>query len=409
MSRLRTQKSRRRFLQEASLISLTPTIPMFLAHAGRAATAEDNKRGRILVVIQLDGGNDGINTVVPLQDEGYARHRKELRLRKGQLLKVSEAAGLHPAMQGAADLLEDGRMAIVQGVGYPNPSRSHAVSGSIYQTAKFDPAEHKTSGWLGRAMDQFSTPEADAADGRTNCVLLGDENPPIALRGRRSAAISLAHLNDLKLTTQQTPAATPDSSPDSSTDDLVAFTRRATADAFAAAKVIDEVTSRSAKSDAYPATKLGQRLQSIGQLIKSDFGASVYYAVQSGYDTHSAQLPSHARLLGEFAGALQAFDDDMKSAEYGDRIVTLCFSEFGRRVQENGSLGTDHGTAGPMFLAGAVQPGLVGAVPSMTDLKDGDLKSQFDFRQVYATLISDWLGVSAEKVLGEEFKKLKLV
>lgn len=404
MSDHRNQQTRRRFLENASLISLAPTVPFFLTNLGQANTAAKKHQERVLVVIQLSGGNDGINTVVPYRDDGYAKHRKELRLPEQRLLKVSDSAGLHPAMQGAADLLEDGRLAIVQGVGYPNPNRSHEVSMSIYQTARFDPTEHENSGWLGRAMDQHAMHKATAQEGRTNCVLLGDENPPVALRGRRSAALALAHLKDLTLSGQQTPL-NKNSSPK---DDLLAFTKRATADAFAAAKTIDEITTRSARNNDYPATKLGQRMQSIGQLIKSDFGASVYYAIQSGYDTHAAQLPSHARLLTEFAGALKAFDTDMKRAGLGDKVVTLCFSEFGRRVQENGSLGTDHGTAGPMFLSGAVQPGLVGSVPSMTDLEDDDLKRQFDFRQVYSTLISDWLGYSAKTVLGGEFEKLKL-
>jgi uncharacterized protein (DUF1501 family) len=403
MSDHRTQQTRRRFLENASLISLAPTIPFFLTNIGKAEAAAKKDPERVLVVIQLNGGNDGINTVVPFRDEGYAKHRKELRIPEAQLLKVSESAALHPAMQGAADLLEDGRLAIVQGVGYPNPNRSHEVSMSIYQTARFDPTEHENSGWLGRAMDQRTVQQVAAA-GRTNCVLLGDENPPVALRGRRSSALALAHLKDLTLSGEQAAL----NGDDPAKDDLLAFTRRATAEAFAAAKTIDEITTRSAKNSDYPATKLGQRMQSIGQLIKSDFGASVYYAIQSGYDTHAAQLPSHARLLTEFSRALKAFDTDMKGEGFGDKVVTLCFSEFGRRVQENGSLGTDHGTAGPMFLSGAVQPGLVGAVPSMTDLEDDDLKRQFDFRQVYATLISDWLGYSAKTALDGNFEKLKL-
>ncbi len=393
--------NRRQLMQRSPLIAMAPTIPAFLGRSLRAA--EPNNDGRILVVIQLSGGNDGINTVVPYSDDGYAKHRSHLRLKTTDLIRLSDQAGLHPSMRPAADLLEDGRLAIVQGVGYPNPNRSHDVSMAIWQTARLAAAEHTTFGWLGRAMDGYPGP----TDGSPHSVLLGSENPPIALRGRRTTSISLAHLEDLKL---RTDAELMHTATDGSAEDLLSFTRRTALDALSAAELINEVTSSSAKETTrYPRTQLADRLKSIAQLIKSDFATPVYYAIQPGYDTHAAQLVSHSRLLRDLAGATQAFLDDLQAAGLDDRVVVLGFSEFGRRVNENASLGTDHGTAGPVLIAGSpVQSGLVGETPSMTDLEDGDLKMGIDFRQVYATLLEAWLGLDP-RTLGESFAPLPLI
>lgn len=394
--------TRRQFLRNSSLIAMSPAIPTFLSSTVRAATFDHQER--ILVVIQLDGGNDGINTVVPFADEGYAKHRKELQLKPNRLIRINDEVGLHRSLKPVADLLEDGKLAVVQGVGYPNPNRSHEVSMAIWQTARFDREEHKTFGWLGRSTDARAR-----SDRRSNLdsILLGSENPPIALRGRRSTSVSLAHLDDLKLKSDLHLKSTANDGK----GDLLSFARRASLDARATADLIDEVTKSSARDETtYPETQLASRLSSIAQLIKSGFKTPVYYAIQPGYDTHAAQLPSHARLLNELAGAMKAFQDDLQRAGVADRVLTFCFSEFGRRVKENASLGTDHGTAGPIFLTGEqVNAGLIGTPTDMTNLENGDLKLQFDFRQVYASLLEDWMSLKSESVVGGSFDKLKIV
>lgn len=388
--------SRRNFLRDSALISLAPAIPAFLRRTANGATADSD--GRILVVVQLSGGNDGINTVIPYADEGYAQHRRELRIDVDDVLRLNDQVGLHPRLEPMADLLDDGRLAIVQGVGYPNPDRSHDVSMAIWQTARFDPAEHKSYGWIGRATDELSQPPG----GAPHSVLLGDGSPPVALRGRRSISIELAHLHDLQMTPG---AALPNPTLADDADDLLAFARRTVVDARTAAELIDDVVQTSAAdAAAYPTTQLATRLKSIAQLIKADFAAPVYYAIQPGYDTHVAQRATHARLLRDLSGAIKAFVDDLQASGLGERVLVMGFSEFGRRVAENGSLGTDHGTAGPVFLAGAgIEPGLHQKTPSMTDLADGDLKMSVDFRSVYATILARWLGVDPEPILGGEF------
>lgn len=403
----RSHFNRREFLAHSSLIALAPTVPAFLSRIARAGESAAN--GRILVVIQMSGGNDGINTVVPFADEGYVKHRDKLRIRTDELIKINDQVGLHPALRSIAELLHDGRLAIVQGVGYPNPDRSHDVSMAIWQTARFDPTEHKSFGWIGRAMDDGPQPST----GSPQMLLLGTENPPIAIRGRRSTSVALAHLQDLRLIDNAARLAV--SEPEIRTSDptanITAFVQRSALDAYAAADLLEDVTQRSsARAAGYPSAKLGDRLRMIAQLIKADFGTPVYYAVQDGYDTHAGQLPTHQDLLSALAQSLRAFLEDLKAARLDDRVVVLCFSEFGRRVAENASLGTDHGTAGPVIVAGrSVRPGLIGEVASLSDLDDGDLKMGIDFRQIYAAVLEQWLGLKSAAALGGSFSPLNIV
>ncbi|MBL8850927.1 MAG: DUF1501 domain-containing protein [Planctomycetaceae bacterium] len=393
--------SRRHFLRDSALIALAPSVPVFLGRTVRSADITAD--GRILVVIQLDGGNDGINTVIPFADPGYAQHRQELRIADDKLIKLNDQVALHPDLKPLAELLDDGRLAIVQGVGYPNPDRSHDVSMAIWQTARFDAAEHKSYGWLGRALDAAPAP----ADGAPHSILVTDRTPPVALRGRRCSSVAMANLNDLQIRPGASLAATEAAN---DADDLLAFTRRATLDARSAADRIDDVVQSTAGAAEYPQTGLADRLKTVAQLIKANFATPVYYAIQSGYDTHSTQLATHGKLLRELAGAVRAFLDDLQSSGLADRVLVMGFSEFGRRVEENASLGTDHGTAGPMFLAGAgIHPGLHQAIPSMTDLVDGDLQMSVDFRSVYAAILSQWLRVDPLPVLGGEFAKCELL
>lgn len=391
---------RRDLLKRSSLIALAPTVPGFLQRLARAA--DEKRDARILVVVQLDGGNDGVNTVVPYRDEGYARHRDKLRLNAANLHKLSEDAALHPAMRAAADLVESGRLAIVQGVGYPNPNRSHDVSMAIWHTARFDRAEHKSYGWIGRALDEEPPGDSAAA------MLVGEGAVPGALVGRRSIAASFSRLDELAI--QNTAARNGLAGNPSASDDLTDFVRRATLDAYTTADRVSAATGRERGKANYPNSELAQHLAIVARLIEADLPTRVYYAVQRGYDTHAVQQPTHGRLLRELSEALKAFLDDLAAARLDERVLVLCFSEFGRRVAENASQGTDHGTAGPVLLAGPrVRAGLHGTTPSLADLVDGDLKMSVDFRQVYAAILRDWLGLSPETALGGDYEPLKLL
>ncbi len=406
--------SRRDFLraglQTSTLIALGPTVPCFLAQTARAA--KPARDGRVLVVVQMDGGNDGINTVVPFADEGYAKYRKVLRLPTDRVLRINKEVGLHPAMGDAAKLLESGRLAIVQGVGYPNPSRSHFKSMAIWHSANVkipkedvvDAESKAVYGWIGQALDGGPRP----ADGSPGATFIGTSAPPDALRSRRSVATAMTRPEDAFLALK---GAKPSVHGPAEGSDLAAFVRRNTLDAYATSERMAEVMRAKDTGANYPATGLAARLRVIARLIKGGVGTRVFYTSQpqNSYDTHYVQLPFHEDLLRELSGAVKAFLDDLAAAKLAERVAVLCFSEFGRRVQENGSQGTDHGTAGPVFVAGPlVKAGLVGETPKLLDLQDGDLKMGIDFRRVYAAVLANWLELPSKTALAGKFERLPL-
>src|SRR5262249_41821724 len=278
--------SRRDFLKHASLVALAPSIPGFLAHTARAA--EPARDGRILVVLELSGGNDGINTVVPFADEGYAKCRTALRLPADRMHKITKEVGLHPAMGDAAKLLESGRLAVVQGVGYPNPSRSHFKSMTIWQSANVNlpkedvvDAESKAVyGWIGQGLDEGRKP----ADGTPGALFVGSGSMPVALRSRRSVASAIARPEDSILTLKGAINSTAEEV--KRRDDLAAFVRRSTLDAYATSERMAAVLRADDKNAAYPANGLAGRLRVIARLIKGGGGTRVFYTSQSSYDTH---------------------------------------------------------------------------------------------------------------------------
>jgi uncharacterized protein (DUF1501 family) len=281
---------------------------------------------------------------------------------------------------------------------------------AIWHTARFDREEHDGPGWLGRALDGTKPRTGSPAS-----IYSGIETVPVALRGRRCEAAALSRLDDFKLDLPLNPRplwhgleTTPQRGVDQG-DDLTAFVRRSLLDAYTTADRMTEIASRPDEGGSYPATGLADRLRLIARLLKAGCETRVFYTGQGGYDTHSNQLPEHAALLNDLGTALRVFLDDLKAAKLADRVAVLVFSEFGRRVAENASKGTDHGTSGPVFLAGpAVQAGLLGTTPSLLDLENGDLKVGVDFRRIYATVLEEWLGLDAKASLGGAFERLPL-
>ena len=380
-------KNRRQFLRRSAFLSLTPLVPNFLLRS--TVGAENRDSDRILVVIQLSGGNDGINTIVPMQDEGYAKYRQDLRIAKPTLLEIDGDSGFHPQLRGLADLFEDGRLSIAHAVGYPNPNRSHFESMDIWQTAEMNAQRRKNDiGWLGAAASVSESPRGPHA------FHVGDSDLPIALRGRRCVTTSLSSFDDLSLamSDQLVTGDVGGNNPSSDgTQSLTDFIHRSVSTAYASAQELSENTNVETKSR-YPSSGLAQRLKIIAQVIKSRSAGRIYYTSQAGYDTHASQVPIHSNLLGTLSSSLKAFMDDLQDAGLQDRVLVMAFSEFGRRVRENASAGTDHGTAGPVLLAGStLAKRQYGKIPSLTDLESGDLKYDRDFRDLYATILQDWL------------------
>ncbi len=387
---------RRNFLKTSGLLSLTPLVPGFVNRLAAQTKAETDQK--ILVVIEMNGGNDGINTIVPHKDPEYAKRRPKLKLDPAQLHKINDDMAFHSAMRRSKEQFDAGEFAIINGVGYPNPNRSHFASLEIWHRGLQDSKRESGAGWLGNALDLARDPNGTSMDG----YFVGTRSVSAAMVSRRAQIAALSRFQDLKLD----PSIQPIDSQQQS--DIASFVQRQTTNAFATSQQIESVTKQSASSG-FAGDRLSQQMKLISQLIKSGSGARVYYTVQGGYDTHSVQTNTHANLLFSLSRAMKSFVDDLKTSGLDDRVVVMAFSEFGRRVNENVSLGTDHGTAGPVFLAGTkIKPGFIGKSTSLTDLKDGDLKSEFDFQQLYASLLDNWLGVSSEKVLQGKYKPLDL-
>ncbi len=387
--------SRRSFLQSSSLLALSSSVPSFVTRSASGMTPA--KDSRVLVVVELDGGNDALNTVVPYADENYTKFRPKLKLDPKRLVKLNASVGLHPAMRPLDKLFQAGHLGVIPGVSYPNPNRSHFESMSVWHTARFGVDDSKGYGWLGRAMDPSGG----------NLFSVGGE-VPTALRGRRSSAVAFNRIEEVLLSDA---VAVKQGIGAEGSDDLLAFVRRQAVDAQVAGDKLAKLAKASDEKGgpSYPPTRLADRLRLVSRLLKADVGSRVFYTQQSGYDTHAQQLFTHSNLLGEFAGAVAAFFADLKESKLAERVTLLAFSEFGRTLEENGSAGTDHGTTGVMFVAGpSVKGGVVGTMPSLTDLDNGEPKRTTDFRSVYAAALRDWLGVPTDGLFGEGFEALKL-
>jgi uncharacterized protein (DUF1501 family) len=387
---------------------------MFLARSA-ASLAGDGPaaaKGRILVVVQLDGGNDGLNTVIPHGDDEYRNRRPTLQIGSKEVLKVDDRVGLHPVLGDFAKLLEQQRLAIVQSVGYPNPNRSHFESMAIWNTARLNP-DKAEPGWLARAIDRRPGPEGDAPG-----LHIHDAFPlPRALEGGRHVIPSLARLEQFRRRLGVPEGADPTAQAEAidrlgrqnhgEPGSLLQFVERCSLITYASSTRLERLQQDQAPTTYYG---LARRLQLISQLIKAGLTTSIYYTQLDGFDTHGGQLQRHQQLLRELGFSLRTFLDDLEKAKEADRVLVLVFSEFGRRLAENASGGTDHGTAAPVFLLGhAVMAGLHGPYPDLAHLDDGDPKHAIDFRRLYATLLERWLEVPPRDVLDTAFETMPLL
>ncbi len=402
--------TRRQFLTQtlrtSSLVALAPVVPQFVAQTAQAAeVGKDN----ILVVLELSGGNDGINTVVPYADDLYHKYRPTLRQSKDVVLRLDDHVGLHPALQPLRPTWEAGQLAVVQGVGYPNPDRSHFEAMDIWQSA--DPKRLTKSGWLGRAANEIK-----GGSGGVPLMHLGPGNMPLALSGAAGGTVTINDKNSFRLEITGDAARQNArrgllkdlSAPKSAGEnDLASFVRRRQVQTLTAVETLRELLEgRNALPNA--GAGLSGKLQLIAGLIARGFGTRVFYVSLGGFDTHAGQAPAHAKLLTELADSVAAFFRTLKGTGHDRRVRLMTFSEFGRRVDENGSQGTDHGAASCLFVTGpSVKGGVVGKHPSLKDLDVGDLKYHTDFRRVYATQLDGWLGCDSKAVLGEKWEQVK--
>ena len=365
---------------------------------------------KMLVVIQLTGGNDGLNTIIPYSNELYYKSRPKLAIPKESVLTINSDVGLHPSLRGIANLIEDKNFCVLQGVGYPNPNRSHFESMDIWHSCQRKNSR-SNDGWLGRYFSQNNRLcNADSLG-----LHLGSEQLPMALVARGVQTPSLASIEQLRwkgksqtaMSRDETETNPKTKSSQDTESSLLDFVSASTSAAMQASDRLEKALASPDSSSDFPDSQLGQKLKIISRLLLAGLKTRVYYVTLDGFDTHSNQLAAHAGLLRQWSEALHSFHKRLNNASLGDRVLVLTFSEFGRRVAENASQGTDHGAAAPVFLSGPkLENGIVGNQPSLSELDDGDLKFHTDFRRVYATLIEDWLGASSKIVLTEEHSKL---
>ncbi len=394
-------------------MSLGSVAPDFLLRSAAAARRSD--RDTVLVVLQLTGGNDGLNTVVPYADDGYGRNRTTLRLPTAELHKIDSLLGFHPRMETFLRLYKDGYLSIVQGAGSPISDQDHERALRMWHTANPQRPRQQT-GWLGRVADQAWTPTTPD----TTAVFVGPIARPFALNAENVVVPSLRSVEDLR---EHVGWAVPTDLPQYGrsmvgtahpTDNmLLRSMRESTVDARRNGERIEAAIKT--PGGAYPPFGLARDLRTVAQLIGADVGIRIFLVELGGgglggFDNHANQLGNHCALLNQLAESVAAFIYDLKRDQQLDRVLLMTFSEFGRTVKENGRRGTDHGAAAPMFLAGGrVKGGLIGSQPSLTDLDKGALKMHIDFRRVYATVLDRWLGFESEPVLGGHFEPLDVL
>ncbi len=434
-------KTRRDFLRSTVLgASAAWTVPMFIdrtfgqLHEGARDLAIQPVTGKddtILIVLQLAGGNDGLNTLIPYGDDAYHKARPRLAKKEKEIIRLNDHVGLNSAMPFLGSLFKEGDLGIVQGVGYPNPNRSHFVSTSIWETA--DTTNRSNTGWLGRYFDN-SCPGSDPTVGisfnKTQPEAFGAiKNPGVCLNspelyrwihggGEKARAEEFfADLNQPDDDDDQPLEGGSIAMPAGGKvggitgEGNLAFLERVALDARVSSAKILELAAKHKTTVRYDGTPIARNLNLVSRMIAGGMPTRVYYVSHGGFDTHNQQVNSHDRLLGQLDGALKSFFADLKEQGNDKRVVLMTFSEFGRRVSENASAGTDHGKASCLFLAGpGIKGGLHGTHPSLTDLSEGDIKHTVDFRSVYGTVLGDWLRApNLKPILGGSYPKMGLI
>jgi uncharacterized protein (DUF1501 family) len=396
--------NRRKFLQLGSLASGAVMLPKFLkAFEGPVYGMGGNK---VLVVLQLSGGNDGLNTVIPVRNDIYYRERPVLAIAKDKALPLNTEAGLHPSLTNLKVLYDEGNLAILNDVGYPNPDRSHFRSMDIWQTAS-NSDEYLNSGWLGRYLD------AQCVDcAKPTQVLEMDDMLSLALSGDQMKGLALRDPKRLYDTSQDPffremiQAGTHEKA-----EDPTSYLYKVMSETVSGADYIFQQSKLRPSLTVYPNTEIGKNLKTIASLISSDINTRVYYVSLGSFDTHVAQQEKQEKLFNDLNDAIKPFTDDLKSNHRFEDVLMMSFSEFGRRVGENGSGGTDHGTANNMFLisGGLKNKGLLNEMPDLSNLTEGDLNQQLDFKRVYATILNKWLQADDNRILGRKYEYLNFI
>jgi uncharacterized protein (DUF1501 family) len=396
--------NRRKFLHYGSLATSTLMLPKFLkAFEGTGFGLHGNK---VLVVLQLSGGNDGLNTVIPIRNDIYYRERPGLGIVKDKALTLNSEAGLHPSLTNVKALYDEGNLAVLNNVGYPNPDRSHFRSMDIWQTAS-NADEYLNSGWLGRYLDAQCT-----GCSKPTQVLEMDDMLSLALSGDQMKGLALRDPKRLYETSQDPffkdilKAGIHEGA-----GDPTSYLYKVMSETISGADYIFQQSKMRPSTTVYPNSEIGKNLKTIASLISSDINTRVYYVSLGSFDTHVGQQEKQEKLFNDLNEAIKPFTDDLKANHRFEDVLMMSFSEFGRRVSENGSGGTDHGTANNMFLisGGLKNKGILNEMPDLSNLTEGDLNQQLDFKRVYATVLKKWLDADDLQILGKKYEYLNFI
>ncbi len=393
---------RRTFLQTGTLASASMMLPGFMKALERPNMVPPGNR--VLVVIQFSGGNDGLNTVIPVRNDIYYKERPGLGIRREKALILSDEAGLNPSLPAFRDLYEDGSLGILNGVGYPNPDRSHFRSMDIWQSGSSS-NEYVNTGWIGRYLDA----QCNGCDRPTQALEI-DDVLSLALKGEKNKGLALRDPRRLYNSSQENFFKDISGSHKAGGDE-VDYLYKTMADTLNSADYIFRQSRFHPSGASYPATQTGRSLKTIASLIFSDVNTKVYYLSLGSFDTHINQQPRQQKLFEELNDAVKAFVKDMKDNNRFQDLCMFTFSEFGRRVSQNASGGTDHGTANAMFFIGGSlkQKGILNGMPNLNDLMEDDMKYSVDFKNVYATVLKNWLNADDREILGNSYHYLNFL
>lgn len=395
---------RKQFLQVGSLATASMMLPKFMkAFEAPQLVPPGNK---VMVILQLSGGNDGLNTVIPVRNDIYYKVRPKLGISRENALQLTDDAGLHPALTGFKELYDNGSLGILNNVGYPNPDRSHFRSMDIWHSAS-DSDKFVDTGWLGRYLDA----QCAGCDKPTQALEL-DDMLSMAMKGEQVKGLAMKDPRRLFNTSNEKFfREVIKNHQDDHNEQPVDYLYKTMAETMSSADYIFKQSKIHPTSTVYPTTDLGNSFKTIASLIFSDINTKVYYLSLGSFDTHVGQDGQQRKLFTEMNAAISAFVKDMQQNNRFQDVMLMTFSEFGRRVAQNASGGTDHGTANNMFFisGGLKQKGLLNAMPDLNDLKNGDLQHKVDFKNVYATLLNRWLGADDRKILGKELSYLDFV
>lgn len=395
---------RRDFIKVGSLATASFMVPKFLkAMESGSIVPPGNK---VVVVLQLSGGNDGLNTVIPVRNDIYYSSRPKLALEKNKVLSLNDEVALHTELVALADAFHDGSLGILNNVGYPNPDRSHFRSMDIWQTGSAS-NEFISSGWIGRYLDA----QCSGCDKPTQALEI-DDVLSLALKGEHTNGLALKDPKRLYGTSnEQFFKDLSKQHNDHHDEQPVDYLYKTMAETLSSADYIFKQSRLHPTLTDYPNTELGKSMKTIASLIFSDINTKVYYVSLGSFDTHINQQAQQQRLFKEMNDALASFIKDLKKENRFNDVLLFTFSEFGRRVSQNASGGTDHGTANNMFLlsGGLKEKGILNALPDLNDLDQGDLKYKIDFKNVYATVLDQWLGANSHSILGKKYETLKFI